>query len=147
MKRGAAFTLALVLAFGGITSAQAAPVEELDNLPYSAADTELLARLLWSECRGEPYEGQLMVAQCVLDRLADGRWGSTLESVITAPNQFATPGSLDEKLLEVAEAALGGERYDPTVQILYFQVSSSSRDWHAPYLGKVGNHAYYGLPE
>jgi N-acetylmuramoyl-L-alanine amidase len=114
------------------------------------ADVDLLARLLYAECRGESADGQRMVAQCVLDRLSEGTWGDTLREVIHSEGQFAAPAQdidepeVFERLVSVAEAALMGGRYDETRTILYFRRTSSRGDWYAPYIGKVGNHAYYG---
>jgi spore germination cell wall hydrolase CwlJ-like protein len=107
------------------------------------SDAELLARILYAECNGEPYEGQLMVAQCVIDRINSG-YGDTVAEVVYASGQFARPGRLTDKLVEVAAAALNGERFSYTHRILYFRRTSSDNDWYAPLLGRIGNHAYYG---
>jgi 16S rRNA (guanine527-N7)-methyltransferase len=52
------------------------------------ADLYLLAAITYCEAGVEPYEGQLAVANVVLNRLHSGRYGSTLEDVIYAPYQF-----------------------------------------------------------
>lgn len=111
---------------------------------YDQQDAELLARLLYAECRGEPRGGWWLVAQCVMDRLEDGRWGKTVKEVITAKGQFAKPGLVTNELLEVARATLCGEKVFPHYRILYFRRTSSKSDWHASYLRHVGNHAAYG---
>lgn len=108
-------------------------------------DAELLARLLYAEARGESREGMLMVAQCALDRLEEGSWGNTLRKVIEYPGQFASPGRLEEECLEVAQAALDGERFSEDHVILYFQRTTSRDDWYSPWLGREGKHAYYGV--
>ena len=107
-------------------------------------DAELLARLIYTEARGECRGGQLMVAQTVLDRLEDGRWGDSVYDVIRSPGQFAGPGRLTPELLEVAQSALDGERYSRSRRILFFRVSRCSGDWYAPFVGRIGGHAYYG---
>ena len=43
--------------------------------------TDVAARTLVQEVRGEPLEGQIAVAWVLKNRLADGRWGKTLSSV------------------------------------------------------------------
>jgi spore germination cell wall hydrolase CwlJ-like protein len=110
----------------------------------SRQDTELLARLLYAECRGEPREGWLMVAQCVFDRMEDGTWGSTVSEVVYALGQFAVPGQLTDELLAAAESAAMGERFLEGTEILYFRKTQSTADWLAPYMGHIGAHAYYG---
>jgi spore germination cell wall hydrolase CwlJ-like protein len=107
------------------------------------SEAELLARVLYAECNGEPYEGQLMVAQCVVDRIESG-YGDTVAEVVYASGQFARPGRLTDNLLEVAAAALNGIKFSYSHKILYFRRSASESDWHAPLLGRIGNHAYYG---
>lgn len=124
----------------------AIPDEPAPTPKYSTEDAELLARLLWSECRGENRTGQLAVAQCVLDRLEDGRWGETIAEVISSKRQFAKPGRLTEELLSVAVAALTGERAMPEHRILYFRSKvAGPQNWHAPYLAHIGGHAFYGF--
>lgn len=55
------------------------------------ADWNLLtaARTLAQEARGEPLEGQQAVAQVLLNRIKDGRWGKTLGSVCLWRAQFS----------------------------------------------------------
>jgi hypothetical protein len=48
-----------------------------------------LAKAVYFEARGEPLEGQLAVAQVVLNRAASGRYPSTLCAVITQKAQFS----------------------------------------------------------
>lgn len=138
-----AIALAVIL-FLAVPTARAEE-GEVEQAAYTSAEAELLARVLYSECRGEPVEGQYLVAQCAIDRLESGIWGDTLKEVLESPNQFAKPGKLDEELLKVSEAVLGGERYDPDVRILYFRRTKSVEDWYAKYLYHVGCHAAYGF--
>lgn len=51
-------------------------------------DAYLLACLVSMEAGYEPYDGQLAVANVVLNRVRSGKWGSSISSVIYAPNQF-----------------------------------------------------------
>lgn len=54
----------------------------------SDEDIKLLACIVYAESGSESYEGQLAVANVVLNRLQSGRWGSTVSDVIYAPSQF-----------------------------------------------------------
>ena len=114
-----------------------------EAIEYSEADVELLARLIYAEARGEDRNGKLVVAQCAIDRLKTGEWGHTLRKVIYAEGQFAALGRTNEECLEVARAALEGERYSEDV-VLYFRVTKRRTDWYAPYIQHVGDHALYG---
>ena len=55
---------------------------------FSADDVRLLAAIVYAESGSECYEGQVAVANVVLNRLYTGSWGSSLYSVIYAPYQF-----------------------------------------------------------
>lgn len=50
---------------------------------------ETAARTLCQEVRGEPLEGQQAVAYVLKNRLADGRWGTSLASVCLWHAQFS----------------------------------------------------------
>jgi len=125
---------------------------------FQDGDIELIARVLWAEARGECELGQLMVAQTILNRLEKGLWGDTIYRVVNSRNQFVVfRGNpivtqcginrpyLWNQLLEVADYALNGGRYNADYMILFFRSKvTHNRDWWAPFLGRIGNHAYYG---
>ena len=50
---------------------------------------EIAIRTIWGEARGEPSQGKLAVAHVLLNRLNDGRWGSTAAMVCLWPSQFS----------------------------------------------------------
>jgi hypothetical protein len=69
------------------------PLEEL-VAEYEAVETpnpeqECLANAVYFEARGEPIEGQLAVAEVVLNRAASGRYPTSLCGVITQKAQFS----------------------------------------------------------
>lgn len=55
----------------------------------SDADINLMAAVMTLECGGEPYEGQLAVANVILNRYQSGRYGSSMHDVLYAPYQFS----------------------------------------------------------
>ena len=59
-------------------------------------ERELLARMVWVEARGEPFEGQQAVAEVVLNRLVADNFQSSIESIIMAQGQFNSAPFLDE---------------------------------------------------
>ena len=65
-------------------------VETTQQEPTQASydDAYLLACLISMEAGYEPYEGQLAVANVVLNRLHSGYYGSTISDVIYAKGQF-----------------------------------------------------------
>ena len=48
-----------------------------------------MAAVMTLECGNESYEGQLAVANVILNRLQSGSWGSTISDVVYARNQFS----------------------------------------------------------
>ena len=61
---------------------------------YAAAETrsaeeDCLANAVYFEARGEPLEGQLAVAEVVLNRAASGRYPATICGVVIQPAQFS----------------------------------------------------------
>lgn len=55
-----------------------------------ATDLDTLARTIYGEARGEPFEGQLAVAWVILNRTArGGRFGTTVAEVCQRPKQFS----------------------------------------------------------
>ncbi|QPQ56188.1 cell wall hydrolase [Allosphingosinicella flava] len=53
------------------------------------SEKDCLARAVYYEARGEPLEGQLAVANVVLNRAASGRYPASLCAVVRQPAQFS----------------------------------------------------------
>ena len=87
-------------------------------------ERELLARMVWVEARGEPFEGQQAVAEVVLNRLVAENFQSSVESVIMAQGQFNSAKFLDDAepnqtQYEAVEHALKGPYVTP-INTVYF---------------------------
>jgi spore germination cell wall hydrolase CwlJ-like protein len=92
---------ALVASFGpadlhATVATEPAPPPSLDSLVEEYGDTvtngreqDCLANAVYFEARGEPLEGQLAVAEVVLNRARSGRYPSTICAVVTQPAQFS----------------------------------------------------------
>ncbi len=61
------------------------------QIAVETADREqdCLANAVYFEARGEPLEGQLAVAEVVLNRAGSGRYPGTICAVVTQPAQFS----------------------------------------------------------
>ena len=121
----------------------------------TAADEQLrcLATSIYFESKGEPLVGQLAVAQVVLNRAKQKRFGSSVCGVVTQPGQFSFVRggrlpAVDEDRREyrtaiaVAKVALAEAWDSPAPQALYFNAR------RAPFAGKtrvaaIGNHIFY----
>ena len=113
----------------------------------SQEDTELLARLVWLEARGEPAEGQQAVAEVVLNRLAADNFPPTVREVIyegygTGRQQFTPAGLIDtaeptEEQYAAVERAASGERILPADVVYFSTEAENDRVW-----GQIGNHVF-----
>lgn len=55
---------------------------------YTEKDVDLMARTIWGEARGQSDKEMEAVANVIVNRLIDGRWGDNLRSVIMFPYAF-----------------------------------------------------------
>ena len=113
--------------------------------PLTAEERELVCRVVSAESRGEDLQGQMAVAQVILDR--SQLWGMTVTEVVTAPNQFAMPykGEMSDKTyLAVANVFDGNMRVfeEPTT---HFYSGDNEPYWTSDKVnrGKIGNHRFY----
>lgn len=94
------------------------------RVKVSEREIELLARLVYAEGRGEPYEGQVAIAAVVLNRAASPGFPNTVREVIFAPHAFSPvqnahlPSETNESARKAVQEALRGS--DPTNGSLYF---------------------------
>ena len=112
-------------------------------------EMELLARVVYSEARGEPYEGQVAVAAVVMNRLQSDRFPDTLRGVVFQPGAFTavddgqiwlTPNATAYK---AAKEAVRG--WDPSRGALfYYNPKTAVNKWirSRPILVKIGNHVF-----
>lgn len=59
----------------------------------------MLALAVYREARGEPFQGKLLVAQTIENRVQDRRWPDTYVSVITQPWQFSAFNKQDPNVV------------------------------------------------
>lgn len=98
------------------------------------SDLYLLAKLIHSEARGEPYEGQVAVGAVVLNRVKDPNFPNTLEGVIYQPWAFTALHDGQFNLepnataYQAAQDALNG--WDPTYGcVYYYNPATATSSW------------------
>ena len=95
-----------------------------DEVAQSGSDLYLLAKCVYSEARGEPYEGQVAVAAVVLNRVESPEFPNTIAEVIYQPWAFTAvhDGQINlepnETAYSAAKDAMNG--WDPTYGCLYY---------------------------
>lgn len=67
--------------------------ERYVSVEMSDDETELLAKIIWLEARGECEKGQQAVAEVVLNRVISGQFPNTVYDVLRERGQFETWGS------------------------------------------------------
>lgn len=121
-----------------------------------ADDAELncLAIGVYYESKGEPLEGQLAVAEVILNRAKSGRFPASVCGVLTQRGQFSfvrggrlpqPPASARawKTALAVAQVARD-DAWDSSVSnALFFHARYVSPGWRRARVGSVGNHIFY----
>ncbi|MCM1082916.1 MAG: cell wall hydrolase [Clostridium sp.] len=77
-----------------ITTQPTVPPQQIASewrAPMSLTEEEVreMACVLTLECGNQCYEGQLAIANLIINRVLSGRWGSTVHDVLYAENQFS----------------------------------------------------------
>jgi len=115
----------------------------------SEREMELLARLVYAEGRGEPYEGQVAIAAVVLNRVSSPQFPDTIQEVIFAPRAFSPvrggklPFKANESTRKAAREAAAGA--DPTNGSLYFfnpNTATSDWIWSRTQTVRISNHIF-----
>lgn len=105
-------------------------------------EQNLLAQIIWTEARGEPFEGQQAIAEVVLNRLAANDFPDSIKNVIYAENQFhsiaflkdAEPTSIQ---YEAIERALEGPYVLPMDVVFFATYPVNDNIW-----GEIGGHIF-----
>ncbi|QAY78338.1 cell wall hydrolase [Sphingosinicella sp. BN140058] len=147
-----------LLGFGGQA---AAPTLDQLVVAYSGEQTETpeqdcLAKAVYFEARGESLEGQLAVAQVVINRAASGRYPASLCGVVTQPRQFSfinrgkfpTPDmSSDAWRKAVAVSRVAQEKLAGTLapDVLWYHASYVNPGWgkRLRRSAQIGLHVFY----
>lgn len=115
----------------------------------SSNELYLLAKCIYAEARGEPYEGQVAIGAVVLNRVKDPRFPNTISGVIYQPGAFTAvaDGQINltpnQTAINAAQDALNG--WDPTYGCLYYYnpaTATSKWIWSLPVVLKIGKHNF-----
>ncbi len=105
-----------------------------EEVAQSGSDLYLLAKCVYSEARGEPYEGQVAVAAVVLNRVESPQFPNTIAEVIYQPWAFTAvhDGQINlepnSTAYSAAKDAMNG--WDPTYGCLYYyNPTTATSEW------------------
>ena len=129
-------------------------VQQEARMPEFGYDYEYVVRVVAAESRGEPYEGQLAVAQCM--REASERTTMTPEEVVEQVNpngtgRYAQPVDISVVTDSVRDACcdvfvLGVSAIDEPIRYFYSTASGFYSAWHEnslEYVTTIGNHRFF----
>lgn len=120
-----------------------------DYLTINQEQIDLMARVVYGESRGEPFEGQVAVAAVILNRVFSNEFPQTIEEVIYQDLAFTAVADGQYNLTPNAQAyqavrqALSG--YDPTYGATYYwnpATATSRWVWSREVTLKIGQHVF-----
>ena len=137
--------------------------------PTVEREVDAVARTIWGEARGEGRAGMEAVANVIMNRVADRRWGGDAADVALAPFQFSAWNTGDPNralmigvnendpnfrtAMDIARRAVAGRLPDRTNGATHFHTSYIARvpSWaRAPgarVVARIGGHVFYaGVP-
>ncbi len=120
----------------------------------SSREEECLAGAVYFEAKGEPLDGQLAVAQVIINRARSGRFPSSICGVVFQPSQFSFVGGNGfppiargsrHWLQAVAIARIANnDMWESTAGgALYFHARRVSPGWRLNRVATIGNHVFY----
>lgn len=115
---------------------------------FSMDDYDALCRIVSTEAGTEDIEGQMLITNVILNRVASDKFPNTIQEVIESPGQFDPVetgayyyAEYTDQIREAVIRALNGE--DISEGALYFQKSESKYWGDHEYLFRHGNHSFY----
>jgi len=118
------------------------------------SEHECLAGAVYFESKGEPLEGQLAVAEVIMNRAASGRFPPSICSVVFQPRQFSfvrgggmpsIPRGSRAWQEAVAIARIARERLwrDVVPNAMFFHAARIATSWGKQRVAQLGHHIFY----
>lgn len=135
----------------GNQQANQSPKQTAANMPggFSSNDIKLLSQAVYSEARGEPYEGQVAIAAVILNRLNHPTFPNTIAGVIFEPLAFTAVAdgqfymAPNETAKKAVFDAING--WDPSESAVYYfnpDTATSPWIWGRPQIKRIGKHIF-----
>lgn len=129
-------------------------VADYSSTRTADAQHECLAGAVYFEAKGEPLQGQLSVAEVILNRARSGRFPSSYCGVVKQRGQFSfirggrfpaiARGSLAwKRAVAIAHIAVRDLADGPAPKALFFHAKRVSPRWRLTRVAAVGNHIFY----
>ena len=113
-----------------------------DGLVLTEEETNLLAKLIYVEARGECEDGQQAIAEVVLNRYTSGLFGKSLTAMIQdedafVPRKLLNAAKPSQAQYEAIDRALYGPYVLPKDVLFYGRVRTTDSEW-----GSIGGHIF-----
>lgn len=115
-------------------------------------ETICLAKIVHHESANQPREGQLAVAQVVMNRLASPRFPKSICAIALQPGQFFNVHAYNpredhrwDRAVEIALDARNGISAPVVGEALFFHAAHASPSFHRsrPRVTQIGHHVFY----
>jgi len=145
-----------------VESSATAEAEEFDTLAQAVAAQDsaaasdalqCLAGAIYFESKGEPLNGQLAVAEVIINRAKSGRFPTDVCAVVKQRGQFSfvrggqipniNAGAAYRTAIAVAKVALASAWNSPARKALYFNTPDRRPSVRAIKVASIGNHVFY----
>jgi spore germination cell wall hydrolase CwlJ-like protein len=129
-------------------------VAEHAGIQTADAQHECLAGAVYFEAKGEPLNGQLSVAEVILNRARSGRFPASACGVVKQRGQFsfirggrfpaiARTSLAWKRAVAIAHIAVRDLADGPAPKALFFHAKRVSPRWRLTRVAMVGNHIFY----
>jgi N-acetylmuramoyl-L-alanine amidase len=129
-------------------------VSRYNGVALSGRESECLAGAVYFESKGEPLQGQLAVAEVIMNRAKSGRFPGSLCGVILQRGQFSfvrgggfppiARGSQGwREAVAITHVAQNSEWSSGVGKALFFHARRVSPGWNLQKVASVGNHVFY----
>lgn len=121
-------------------------------VPHTKQDIYCLAENIYHEARGEPFQGQLAVAQVTINRFQSGKHGKSICATVHRPKQFSwtinKPRVRDQKRWQqsyyISQFVLRGVVM-PNFNAHFYHTKTVNPHWNRnkSIVRVIGNHVFY----
>jgi spore germination cell wall hydrolase CwlJ-like protein len=129
-----------------VTTAPLKTEETAPRYEITPEELDLVARVVHAEAAGEGYDGQALVAQCILNTAE--ATGKRPDEVVLEPKQYAAPAKEASDEVKEAVTAVFLDGYEVTAEpVRYFYAPARiESEWHETALDFVlehGGHRFF----
>lgn len=130
-----------------LVAARSSDIEDIDD------QTECMAKVVHHEAANQPLEGQLAVAEVIINRIKSGRFASTPCAVANQRGQFFRTASYSvpktsprwRTAVAIARVAQEGQAAPAAPGALFFHASYAHTDWgrRRVLVGRIADQIFY----